>query len=112
MEQRIEIVRGTTNTVNIAVRDSDGNAYMLESGEVIVFGVKKHYKDEECLILKTVTSLRNGVAEIGIAPDDTADLACGRYAYDVGLKSGANYYNVIVADDFVILPNVTKRGDA
>ena len=112
MAQKIEIVRGTTNTINIAVRDSDGNAHMLEAGEVIVFGVKKNYKEEECLILKTITSLVNGVGRLTLAPDDTANLTCGKYVYDVGLKSGANYYNVIEASDFVVSANITTWGDA
>ena len=112
MAQKIEIVRGTTNTINIAVKDSDGNAHMLGSGEVIVFGVKKNYKDDECLNLKTITSLVNGVGQLTLDPDDTAELACGKYAYDVGLKSGANYYNVIEASDFIVSANITTWGDA
>lgn len=112
MAQKIEVVRGTTNTINIAVRDSDGNAHMLGAGEVIVFGVKKNYEDEECLILKTITSLVNGVGKLTLAPDDTAELACRKYVYDVGLKSGANYYSVIEASDFVVSANITKWGDA
>jgi hypothetical protein len=109
--QKIEVVRGTTNAINIAVKNADGTPYMLETGEVVVFGVKENYEDDECLILKTTNSLVNGVAQISIAPDDTAELNVGRYVYDVGLQSGANYYSVIKASDFYITANVTKWGD-
>lgn len=112
MEHKIKIVRGTTEPIPIALRKRDGTAYALASGEVVVFGVKKKCEDEACLILKTITSLINGVGEIALTPDDTADLTCGKYVYDVGLKSGANFYNVIPASDFVITENVTKWGDA
>lgn len=38
MKQDIEIIRGTTNTFNIEVKDTDGAAYTLASGEKLVFG--------------------------------------------------------------------------
>lgn len=110
--QKIEIVRGTTNSINVAIKNGDGSAYMLSEGELVVFGVKQNYKDDELLILKTVNSLINGVGQFSLAPEDTIGLDVGKYVYDVGLKTGANYYSVIEASDFLITANVTKWSDA
>lgn len=53
MKQNISIVRGRTQTFNIAVTDADGEAYTLESEEKLIFGVKKNYYDVSYLIEKS-----------------------------------------------------------
>ena len=112
MGQTIEIVRGTTNTLKIEVTDADGNAYNLEDGEKILFGVKKDAKDEALVIRKTVTQLYDGYCTIDLAPADTIGLEYGRYVYDVGLQSGNDYHNIIPVSALVIQPNITKWGDS
>lgn len=111
MRQKIEIVRGTTNTLALSVTDADGNAYTLADGELLIFGVKEKPEDEELLIQKTITDCTDGVAMVELSPDDTIGLKYGRYIYDVGLESGEDYHNIIPASPFVIQPNITKRGD-
>jgi hypothetical protein len=111
MAQKIEIVRGTTNTFNIAVRDADGREYALADGEKIVFGIKRNLDDPEAIVVKTATAGTDGVYAVTIVPSDTADLDPGRYHYDVGLQSGENYFNVIEHNPFIIQANVTRRGD-
>ena len=113
MAQKIEIVRGATETFAITITGANNALYALASGEVLVFGVKKNpAKDAELLIKKTVTSGNNGVYTIKISPEDTSELPFGNYFYDVGVKSGNDFYPVIEASQFVIRMNVTKRGDA
>lgn len=110
MKTDVKIIRGTTNTFNITVTDASGNLYSLASGEKLLFGVKKKHTDEEYLILKTVTDGTNGVYTVTINPDDTEDLDCNRYFYDVGIQSGTAFYNVIEASVFEVCKNITKRG--
>jgi len=111
MAQKIEIVRGTTNTFDITVRDTDGNEYTLADGEKVVFGIKRKLDDSKAIFAKTTTSGKDGVYTVTIEPADTEDLDPGRYFYDVGLLSGTQYYNVVKHKPFIIRANVTSRGD-
>lgn len=111
MSQKIEIVRGTTKNLRIKVVDTDGWPYALANGEKIVFGIKQNLDDTETIFAKTTTAGTDGVYAVNIVPNDTEDLDPGKYFYDVGLLSGANYYSVIEPSPFIIRANVTKRGD-
>lgn len=111
MAQRIEIVRGTTNTFAITVTDANNDLYELADGEVIKFGIKRKATDDEPIFVKTATTGENGVYAITLAPSDTAALPYGKYLYDVGLQSGGAYHSIIEPTVFEILPNVTEWGE-
>ena len=111
MKQPLSIIRGTTQTISIAVMNEDGSAYTLADGETLRFGVKRKPEDDDslCLVKKSLTSdnLDNGLYILTLLPSDTKDLPFGNYYYDVGLQSGNNYYNVIECSDFIIAYNIT-----
>lgn len=109
MAQRIEVVRGTTNTFEISIVDSSGAAYDLGSNEKIMFGVKKNPKDAEMLFMRTAEIVGSGLFKVKISPSDTENLSFGKYWYDVGLQNGEDFYNVIEANPFEIAPNITSR---
>ena len=109
--QRVEIVRGTSLTLDITITDASGNAFSLESGQKIVFGVKAEFSDETLLIRKLITTGTDGVFKVNLVPADTESLDAGRYYYDVGLVNGSDYLNVIEPNPFIVKENVTKRGD-
>lgn len=110
--QTISFVRGTTLSIGISVVDGNGDSYTLQSGEQLRLGVKKSPDDASDVILKVMTSasLQDGLYETTITPSETGNLEPGRYIYDVGLKSGTEYYNVIEPSEFIILPNITSGG--
>lgn len=111
--QKVEIVRGTSNTFQILVYDADGRPYDLGSNERIVFGIKKDPDVEtEPMIVKTGEIIGNGMFTVKLCPEDTAELKCGAYFYDVGLDTGTDFFNVIEPSPFQILANVTHRGCA
>lgn len=112
MAQTIEIVRGTTNTLQVSVLDANGAAYNLGSNEKIVLGLKAKPEDTELLLVKTAEIIGEGLFKIVLCPEDTAQLAPGRYSYDVGLDNGTDFFNIIEPGPFVIEPNVTCRGCA
>lgn len=112
MNQEIEMIRGTSEKIQIHVFDADGEPYTLASGEKLVFGVKKKPDYEECVLKKVITECTDGVCTVNIAPKDTEGLAYGKYFYDVGLLSGDNYFSVIPPNAFNLIANITKRGDA
>lgn len=112
MVQHIEIVRGTTLPMELEVTDENGAAYTLGSGEKIIFGVKKKATDQDAIFIKEAAAGGTaGQYTITIEPEDTQDLAPGRYCYDVGLGAGDGYHNIIPPSGFTIRANVTERGD-
>jgi hypothetical protein len=105
---KLEMVRGTTLTFNISVMMNDA-PYALVSGEKLVFGVRELHSDREAVLTKIVnTPSSNGVYQFKIVPEDTINLKYRDYFYDVGLMSGADYYNVIDPSPFILKKNATK----
>lgn len=58
------MVRGRTRIFNVRVTDGTGAAYILGTGEKLIFGVKKNYFDSGYLIKKSITSV-NATSEPG-----------------------------------------------
>ena len=110
MAQNIEIVRGTTNVIEITVLDGDGNLRNLSSGEAILFGVKERLSDENYIFVRAATQKDLGTYTVELAKEDTEGLNYGRYFYDVGLQSGDNFFNIVEVSPFIIAHNVTKWG--
>ena len=114
MRQPIEITRGRSYDIALEITDENGNGYGLSGSEVILFGIKREpEKDEKPIFCRAaVAGSAAGSYTVSIRPEDTIDLSPGRYYYDVGLESGGNYYDIIEPSGFLLLPNVTKKGDA
>lgn len=110
MVQKVEIIRGTTNTLQIDVVDATGTPYEIGTGETIVFGIKRNITDAEPFLVKVAYVDGAGIYSVRLFPEDTEGLSCGKYIYDVGMKAGANYFNIIEPSPFVIKPEVTSWG--
>lgn len=113
MAHDISIVRGTSNVFGIEIVNANGEPFVLETGQVLVFAIKKRPKDADRVLVKTIThSVNTGTFYLELFPSDTEDLEPGRYVYDVGLQHGESvFFNVIEASTFEIKPNVSKCGD-
>lgn len=109
-KQAIKIVRGTTNSFSVTIIDeTTGEPYVLDSGEVIRFGVKVNPNDTTYLFQKTISAAdEEDEYSFTINPSDTLSLAFGSYWYDIGLQSGTAYFNIIPASPFELAYNVTK----
>lgn len=111
MAQRIEVVRGTTNTFEISIVDSSGAPYNLGSNERIVFGIKRNPEREEVpLVVKTAEIIGAGLVSVKLLPEDTASLGFGKHYYGVSLETGVDFFSVIEPSPFMIVANVTHRG--
>lgn len=108
----LSIVRGTTNTFGIKLTDENGREHTLETGQVLVFGLKQNELDEERVLIKKITHVTNGEYYLELSANDTNDLAPGKYYYDLGMQHGSSvFYNIVKSSPFIILPNVTRLGD-
>lgn len=108
----ISVIRGTTNDLNLSIEDEKGEQYTLQDGEKIIFGVKSNAENSDYDIVKTLTSadMVDNAYTIKLIPADTAELAFGRYYFDIGLQTAdGDYYMVIPCSQCVILPAITKK---
>lgn len=77
---RISLTRGDTFRAIIGIRKADGSEYIPDAGDVIRFAVKKDYRDQDTLLLKTIP---NDTLLLELEPQDTKHLAFGKYVYDI-----------------------------
>lgn len=105
----IKLTRGDTArfTVPIDIEDERGNVigeYVMNSEDVLVFGVKKNVKDEEYCFRKEFV----GTNDIHIEPSDTKDLAFGKYKYDIQLnKYNGDIFTITDTCVFEVLTEVS-----
>lgn len=114
LKQTINIMRGTSLTINILVTDDDGAPYELTSTDIIRFCVKRDPHDNTPVIEKNLTlaNYNEGVYTLQFNPSDTENLEIGRYFYDCGLQVGAEYFMIIEFSQFNIKQNVSKRAES
>lgn len=113
MEKTINIIRGTTNTFNIALKDETGAFYQMQAGDVLRFGVKVRANLDTYELVKEMTAADlNSTGDayvLHLTPADTEDMELRRYCYDIGLQTGTDYFNVVPCNDFILHHNITKR---
>lgn len=114
-KNKISIIRGSSRTLVLTVRDSD-QAVVDLTGATIYFTVKKSEKETHCLIQKistTITEIEipnpvDGTAKIYLTPEDTFSLAPKSYRYDVWVElSSGERHTVIPPNEFEVTASVT-----
>lgn len=107
MTNKIIMVRGDTQNIDVLITNEDGTNHLITDKETCLFTVKKSYADERILIEKDVKS--NGtVNTFKLDPIDTSDMELGGYCYDVQLTlENGDVYTVVPCDEFILAPEVT-----
>ena len=108
-ENDLEMIQGTTKTIEVAVFDHQGNPYNSTPNDRVHFGVKADERVQRYLIQKTTVPDEGGIAVFTICPEDTHNLPVGNFYYDIGLESEGDYYNVIPCSRFTITPGITRK---
>lgn len=111
----IELIRGTTFTLEIKLRQN-GEAYRLSENEILRFGVKKSPEEKSYLIRKDITAADYdgalGGYPLTILPGDTEAIAPGQYCYDIGIQPDSiNYYMIFPASPLILAGNITGRAE-
>ena len=116
MAETLEIVRGSSETLELSVVGPDYNPYNLGSNEKIILAVKaKPTKDAPLILVKTAEIVGAGMFKFKFTPEDTLPLEYGRYYYDVNLDNGVDFFPIIKAEEagrFVVALNCGHRGCA
>lgn len=99
----IRMTRGDTVYLNVPLTSAT-EAYEMRSNDTLTLSVKKTTRDTAYVFQKVLT----GTQSFHIEPSDTADLAFGKYLYDVELKtSDGDVYTVIPPSTLELLAEVT-----
>ena len=100
----IRLTRGDTLIAALSIKDTDGHDYTPETGDLLRFAVKKHYRDTETVILKEIDT---DEPVVRIDPADTEDLEFGEYVYDIQLTYASGAVDTFIAEGRLeILPEV------
>ena len=107
----ISMVRGDTLALSISgIKNTDGTEYTLKETDIVYLDVKKYATDKTAVFRKSVTAAEyvDGALPITILPEDTVDLPCGDYYFDVRLfMDDDNIYTIIPMSKFRIVQNIT-----
>ena len=112
----LEIVRGTSKTLDVTVLDEDGDPFDL-TGATIWFTVKKVISDEFAVIQKksdvpaeiVITDARAGTCEIYLLPDDTRLLDVREYVFDIWVVTAAGARYLVAGPSTLELQNSVTR---
>lgn len=99
----IRMTRGDTVYLTVPLKSAT-EAYEMGSDDTLTLSVKKSLRDTEYVFQKVAT----GSNAFHIEPADTANLAFGKYQYDVQLNtSDGDVYTVIPPSTLELLAEVT-----
>lgn len=105
-DNAIHLTRGDTARLLLSsvMNLVTGKEYILSEDDTVVFTVKKTVYDTTPAVQITVP----GGAAIHIKPEDTKEMAFGKYLYDVQLTTAdSDVYTVISPTTFEVLKEVT-----
>lgn len=108
----ISWARGSDGEVEIVVTDGSGEPVDL-TGRTVAFGIRAADTSTSLLLGRAavLTDAPAGVATVYLNAADTANLATGRYRYDVWLEDETGRHQIIKASPFVVIEAVLRVGD-
>ena len=102
------MIRGDSEAIKVAVKDSRGVGIPLEDGDTLYFTVKINTNTEEKILQKIVTEFIDGIAYINILPDDTKRMSFRKYYYDIQLtRADGTVKTIIPPSIFTVNAEVT-----
>lgn len=108
----IYLVRGDTLDLFIdRIQTADGGRYLLSDTDIIYVELKKNPLSSNAVFRKTITAAdyEDGRLPISIKPEDTAELPCGDYVFDVRLFMDKEHiYTIIPATKLKLVLNITQ----
>lgn len=107
--QELFLEQGTTFTTNITLDDIDGVPYDL-TNVTAKSQIRKSYYSANTTAEFTVTinTPTDGTILLILDANTTANIAAGRYVYDVAIKDTANTVTRVLEGIVNVIPQVTK----
>jgi len=107
--QELFLEQGTTFTTNITLDDIDGVPYDLTGVTAKSQIRKSYYSANTTAEFTTNINIPNtGIILLSLDAPVTANIAAGRYVYDVVIKDTANTVTRVLEGVVNVIPQVTK----
>lgn len=119
VDNKIVMFLGNSETFELEVTDENDAVVPITDAEII-FSVKADFDDESYIFQRKnsfaggndsqikITDGANGLAEIYLVPENTADLPAGTYVYDVWVKLTTGEEKTVVQNRLFLLEAVKK----
>lgn len=107
--QELFLEQGTTFTTNITLDDVDGVPFDL-TGVTAKSQIRKSYYSSNTTaeFAVNINSPQTGVILLSLDAPTTANIAAGRYVYDVAIRDTANTVTRVLEGIVNVIPQVTK----
>jgi hypothetical protein len=107
--QELFLEQGTTFTTNITLDDIDGLPFDL-TGVTAKSQIRKSYysANTTAQFVVTINTPTDGTILLSLNSNTTANIAAGRYVYDVAIKDTANTVTRVLEGIVNVIPQVTK----
>ena len=93
----IIMTRGDTLILDIKIVDKDGNDYVPDPHDQLRFALKRHYTDQEPLLMKTIPI---DTCQLRIDSNETKPfIQPGDYVYDIQLTYGDGIVSTIIPNE-------------
>ena len=103
IDNKIYLSRGDSATISVDIVDDEGEPYTPQSGESVVFTLKRTPSQCKQLIVKEFENV-NSELVVTLTQDDTSVLAFGVYYYDVALVDDeGNVFTIIQPTEFELM---------
>ena len=100
------IDQGATFSTDLTLTDENGDALNL-NGYSSNSQLRKWYTSSNSVAFSTAVNTDSGVITLSLTSDQTANIAAGRYVYDVEISNGTTISRV-VEGIITVTPNVTR----
>ena len=110
----LTLIRGDTYKLVFSLFDANKKPIVLSSEDKCYFTVKKDFSHEDCVFQKRngdgiSYSPQTGLYTISLTQDDTCDLHCGSYRYDIKVKLGEEIVKTLLRGTLALTTNATHR---
>lgn len=101
------IDQGATYATKLNITDTSGSPVDL-TGYTAAAQIRKHYTSSNSVSFSTSLSAALGAVTLQLSANTTANMAAGRYVYDVELTDSYGRISRIVEGIVTVSPNVTR----
>lgn len=110
----IILIRGDTYNLTFSLSKAGNEPLLLSDVDKCYFTVKREFMSADCVFQKRYGdgisyNEKKGLYEIKLKSDDTCDLKCGNYKYDIKVKLGEEIVKTLLKGTLVLTNNATHR---
>jgi hypothetical protein len=107
IKANIIIDQGSTFSTSVNLADDNDNPLDLTTFTAAA-QLRKHYTSSNSVSFVVTTSGNTGILTLALSANTTANIAAGRYMYDVELTDSNSNISRIVEGIVTINPNITR----